>query len=100
MPSPEPSRSVDWRPPRPINALSPFEERCIKAKEQPFLDQQLMVDSPLCTWSNFRYPLLRQFPPHAGFDWKERLGHGLDGVVWRAEIGGRTFAVKVVSITP
>lgn len=29
--------------------------------------------------------------------WIKQLGYGLDGVVWRVEINGRVFAVKVVS---
>ncbi|KAK1957238.1 hypothetical protein LY78DRAFT_648083 [Colletotrichum sublineola] len=78
-----------------METLSLFTERWQKAKSQPFLDHQPMTGTPLCAWKNFYPPLLRQFDPQAKIVWKERLGCGLDGIVWKAEYNGRSCAVKV-----
>lgn len=98
MPALRESQPKGWRPPQRANILISFEERCRKSKDQPFLDDRPMVTSPSCTWEDFRRPLLRRFEVQGKVHWKERLGYGLDGVVWKAEICNRIFAVKVVSI--
>ncbi|KAI5860387.1 hypothetical protein GGS23DRAFT_613950 [Durotheca rogersii] len=54
-----------------------------------------MLGRPQYACSNFRRPLLRQCYPPAGIDWRIRLGHGRDGVVYEVKIGGRIFALKV-----
>ncbi|KAF6822210.1 hypothetical protein CMUS01_11175 [Colletotrichum musicola] len=70
-------------------------ERCERAKKQPFLDLQPLTGPPSCTWKDFCRPRLRQFDPSAKIKWKERVSHGIDGIVWKAEINGREYAVKV-----
>ncbi|KAK1965637.1 hypothetical protein LY78DRAFT_637191 [Colletotrichum sublineola] len=47
------------------------------------------------SWKNFCTPRLRQFDPQANIVWKEQLGFGVDGIVWKADSNGRTYAVKV-----
>ncbi|KAF6790331.1 hypothetical protein CSOJ01_14602 [Colletotrichum sojae] len=35
------------------------------------------------------------FDPSAKIKWRERVSHAIDGIVWKAEINGREYAVKV-----
>lgn len=66
-------------------------------KEKPFLDEKLMDDGPTpCAWSNFRRPLLRRFKQQGTFAFTDLLGYGYDGVVWKVEVGGQVYALKVV----
>ncbi|KAH8909443.1 hypothetical protein BR93DRAFT_924428 [Coniochaeta sp. PMI_546] len=74
---------------------SPFVKHCREANKRPFLDEQPMVGSPDCSWRHFRRPLLRKCPFEAEIEFGEQLGFGIDGIVWKVNIGGRTFALKV-----
>ena len=89
---------VGWHAPRSPGELNDDEKRCEKAKTLPFLDEHPFTGNPSCKWDDFRLPLLQRFDLRAKVEWKERLGHGIDGVAWRVHIGCQTFAVKVVSI--
>ncbi|KAK5987624.1 hypothetical protein PT974_11756 [Cladobotryum mycophilum] len=83
------------RPVMPLNGLHPFQQHCMDAKKQPFLDYQHMVGDSECARENFRHPLLRRFCLEGKIEWKQRLGQGLDGVVWRVNIQDCEFAIKV-----
>ncbi|KAH7151929.1 hypothetical protein B0J13DRAFT_251942 [Dactylonectria estremocensis] len=90
------SERIQWRPPNPNSLLSNFETRCQNAKQQPFLDERLMDDIPsACAWRNFRRPRLRRFKLQGSVNFTKLLGYGLDGIVWKVEIGGCVYALKV-----
>jgi hypothetical protein len=57
-----------------------------------------MVGSPNRAWRHFLRPRLRKCPFEAEIEFGEQLGFGIDGIVWKVNIGGRTFALKVVSL--
>lgn len=94
----EPHSLASWRPPGPTSISRRFLERCEAAKKQPFLDTQPLVGHPDCAWANFRQPLLRSCQLPHDIQWRKRLGCGIDGIVWRVNIGQDTFALKVVGI--
>lgn len=57
-----------------------------------------MIGPPDCSWASFRRPLLRACPlSQREIIWHDKLGYGVDGTVWKVEIDGRFYALKVVS---
>ncbi|PNY22354.1 Uncharacterized protein TCAP_07149 [Tolypocladium capitatum] len=48
-----------------------------------------------CAWENFRRPLLRRFKLQGKAKFIDLVGYGLDGIVWKVEIGGCIVALKV-----
>ena len=81
-------------PPRPFDLGPTYSHR-------PFLSEQLLDDEspPPTAWKDFQTPLHRQFSGHnKDITWRSYLGHGLDGVVFKASIGDQVFAIKVVRI--
>lgn len=93
------SGRINWQPPNPNGGISKFVERCRIAKEQPYLDERLMDDAVTdCAWENFRRPRLGRFDKQGPLSFTKRLGYGLDGIVWKVNIGGHVYALKVVSL--
>lgn len=83
----------DLQPP-----LGPFGKKLAAEKAMPFVSDSLMTGDPDCSWANFRSPRLRACAlPRDEIVWREKIGMGMDGVVWRVEIGGKPYAIKVVS---
>ncbi|CRK25943.1 hypothetical protein BN1708_014375 [Verticillium longisporum] len=74
-----------------------FEEFRRKADKEPFLTQQSMLVDPACTFKDFCRPLLRSYQLQGQDEiaWKNRLGHGMDGTIWKVSIGDGTYAIKV-----
>ncbi|KAG5954398.1 hypothetical protein E4U57_004525 [Claviceps arundinis] len=88
------SEDSQQQPPEP--PLSRLERRCIRAKQQPFLDEKPMSDTAAaCAWKDFRHPLLGRFPDQGSFKFVKMLGFGIDGVVWKVRMDGQTYALKV-----
>ncbi|EGY20899.1 uncharacterized protein VDAG_02423 [Verticillium dahliae VdLs.17] len=79
-----------WRPPRPL-----FTERCDAVKKSPFLDFRPITDKPDLQWENFRQPLLKKSPLLTEIEYQCQLGFGVDGIVWKVEIEGKAYALKV-----
>ncbi|KAG6209100.1 hypothetical protein E4U34_007719 [Claviceps purpurea] len=89
------SEGSQQQPPDPC-PLSRFERRCIRAKQQPFLDERPMSDTAAaCAWKDFRHPLLGRFTHPGSFKFMKVLGFGVDGVVWKVRIDSQTYALKV-----
>lgn len=97
LPMAEQPNRPKWRPPRSAYSHH-LEERCRASKRKPFLDEQPMVGDPNCSWANFCQPKLRACQLPRGIRWVAQLGYGLDGIVWKVNIDGRTYALKVVSL--
>ncbi len=94
------SERTRWCPPEKSPVLAAFEERCRKAKQQPFLDETLMDEREIaCSWSDFKRPLLRRYNLQGSLIFIDVVGYGVDGIVWRVEVGCRIMALKVVSST-
>lgn len=57
-----------------------------------------MVESTAaaCTWQDLRTPRLRQYKREGEIAFTRLLGFGLDGIVWKVETCGHTYALKVV----
>lgn len=66
--------------------------------DAPPIDENLLEGPPLTTQRDFRRARLRQFPNGGSkIEWLEYLGHGEEGIVYKATIGSSDpFAVKVV----
>ncbi|KAH8650414.1 hypothetical protein BGZ61DRAFT_542225 [Ilyonectria robusta] len=63
---------------------------------QPFLDERSMDDATsACAWRDFHRPRLWRFKLQGTVNFTKLLGYGLDGIVWRLEIGGCVYALKV-----
>ncbi|KAL7788363.1 hypothetical protein V8C37DRAFT_388333 [Trichoderma ceciliae] len=56
-----------------------------------------MQGHPDCSWASLRQPRLRACPLPHNIVWLEKLGYGLDGTVWKVEINGHAYALKVVN---
>lgn len=56
------------------------------------------MGSPDRSWRRFRHPRLRKCQFEAEIEFRDILSHGVDGAVWKVDIGGRAFALKVVSL--
>lgn len=56
------------------------------------------MGSPDRSWLRFRHPPLRKCQFEAEIEFGDILGHGVDGAVWKVCVGGRAFALKVVSL--
>ncbi|PNP49206.1 hypothetical protein THARTR1_10008 [Trichoderma harzianum] len=55
-----------------------------------------MNEPPDSSWASFRRPLLRACPlSQQQIIWHDKLGYGVDGTVWKVEINGRFYALKV-----
>ncbi|KAL3959843.1 hypothetical protein ACCO45_004960 [Purpureocillium lilacinum] len=81
--------------------LAAFEERCRKAKQQPFLDETLMDEREIaCSWSDFKRPLLRRYNLQGSLIFIDVVGYGVDGIVWRVEVDCRIMALKVLPQRP
>ncbi|KAG6092134.1 hypothetical protein E4U30_005829 [Claviceps sp. LM220 group G6] len=81
---------------RPEAPLTRFDRLCIRAKQQPCLDEKPMSDTAAaCAWKDFRHPLLGRFTHQGSFRFLKALGFGVDGVVWKVRIDSRTYALKV-----
>lgn len=94
------SERIQWRPPKPDKILLSFEKRCRVAKEQPFLDEELMDDTTrACTWRNFHQPRLGRFKNQGGLAFIKLLGYGRDGIVWKVDADDHTYALKVVGLS-
>ncbi|KAI1127844.1 hypothetical protein F5Y10DRAFT_292536 [Nemania abortiva] len=63
----------------------------------PPVDENILSGPPLTTWNDFKHAKLRQFPGQGmQIKWLEYLGHGEQGIVYKATIGdGDPIAVKV-----
>ncbi|KAI0424630.1 hypothetical protein F5Y09DRAFT_323863, partial [Xylaria sp. FL1042] len=61
------------------------------------VDDNILDGPALTTWHAFKHAKLRQFPGHGKqIEWLEYLGHGREGIVYKASIGnGDPVAVKV-----
>lgn len=61
------------------------------------VDENILDGPPLTTWYGFKHHRLRQFPGHeTQIKWLEYLGHGREGIVYKASIGnGDPVAIKV-----
>ncbi|KAK4076672.1 uncharacterized protein Triagg1_4275 [Trichoderma aggressivum f. europaeum] len=70
-------------------------ERHEAQKQAPFRHDQPMIGPPDCSWASIRRPRLRACPLPHSFIWREKLGYGLDGTVWKVEVNGRPYALKV-----
>ncbi|KAI1496321.1 hypothetical protein F5X99DRAFT_422225 [Biscogniauxia marginata] len=59
-------------------------------------DTDILAGPPSTTYTDFKHARLRQFPGHAGdIKWLEYLGHGKEGIVFKASIGsGDPIAIK------
>lgn len=89
-------------PPPPLIPPSPF-DLGPTYRYRPFLSEQLLDDEspPPTAWADFVRPLHRQFAGHdRPITWGHYVGHGLDGIVYKASIDDKVFAVKVVCLTP
>ncbi|KAF0644050.1 hypothetical protein FPSE5266_20055 [Fusarium pseudograminearum] len=90
------SGRAGWQPPKPSPILEEFVRRCQAVKEKPFLDEKPMSDTAAaCAWQDFKRPLLGRFTRHERVYFIELLGYGEDGIVWKVNIGGQTYALKV-----
>lgn len=68
-------------------------------KALPFVSDSPMTAGPDYSWASFRRPQLRAcILPREEILWKEKIGMGLDGVIWRVEIRDKPYAIKVVSL--
>lgn len=84
--------------PSPHPAAQKFRDRYGDQKQKPFRDGQAMIGPPDCSWASFKRPLLKAFPwSQQEIVWHCKLGYGVDGTVWKVEIDGRFYALKVVS---
>ncbi|KAL6802795.1 hypothetical protein GGI42DRAFT_32702 [Trichoderma sp. SZMC 28013] len=77
------------------SALEALTERHKAQKQAPFRDDQLMTGRPDCSWASILQPRLRACPLPRSFIWREKLGYGLDGTVWKVEVNGQPYALKV-----
>ncbi|KAI1167420.1 hypothetical protein F5B18DRAFT_601738 [Nemania serpens] len=60
------------------------------------IDESILNGPPLTTWKDFKHAKLRQFPGRGQIRWLEYLGHGEEGIVYKATIdNGDPVAVKV-----
>ncbi|KAI3334826.1 hypothetical protein F4824DRAFT_467366 [Ustulina deusta] len=61
------------------------------------VDENTLNGPPLTTWNDFKHAKLRQFPGRGTqIEWFEYLGHGEEGIVYKASIGnGKPIAIKV-----
>ncbi|KAI1439169.1 hypothetical protein GGR50DRAFT_690523 [Xylaria sp. CBS 124048] len=61
------------------------------------IDEDILDGPPSTTWHDFKHAKLRQFPRHATrIKWLEYLGHGSQGIVFKATIGnGDPVAIKI-----
>jgi len=68
----------------------------------PPIDESFLQGPPPTARSDFQQARLRQFPDgSAKINWLEYLGHGEEGIVYKATIGGSgPVAVKVVRSSP
>lgn len=66
---------------------------------QPFADDAFMTDTADYSWAHLQRPQLRQFRMEGEVKFLRRLGAGLDGIVWKVEISGRKYALKLVCAT-
>ena len=86
-------RPFDDRP----TIIDRFIELCRNEKQKPFIDDGLLEDSPAPLWADLQNPRLRRCPLQHEMEWLERLGFGVDGIVWKVKIAGDTYALKIVS---
>ncbi|RDA91336.1 hypothetical protein CP533_1584 [Ophiocordyceps camponoti-saundersi (nom. inval.)] len=87
---------IQWRPPEPSSFVSDFDRRYQKEKQQPFRDERLMDETTItCAWADFRRPLLKRCNLQGNLNFIKLLGYGMDGIVWKAEIGRQVVALKV-----
>lgn len=78
--------------------LGPLGTQLASEKAMPFASESPMTGDPVYSWASFRRPRLRACTlPRDKIVWREKIGMGMDGVVWRVEIGSKPYAVKVVS---
>ncbi len=65
------------------------------------VDENTLNGPPLTTWNDFKHAKLRQFPGRGTqIEWLEYLGHGEEGIVYKASIGnGKPIAIKVVRVS-
>ncbi|KAL7947031.1 hypothetical protein V8C42DRAFT_343927 [Trichoderma barbatum] len=54
-----------------------------------------MIGRPDCSWASLRRPQLRTCPLPHSIVWREKIGYGLDGTVWKVDIDGQPYALKV-----
>ncbi|KAI0862613.1 hypothetical protein F4860DRAFT_106724 [Xylaria cubensis] len=68
-----------------------------KHDQSPPVDEEILSGPPLTTWDDFQNAKLRRFPgPATQIKWLEYLGHGEEGIVYKATIGnGDPVAIKV-----
>ncbi|PFH60746.1 hypothetical protein XA68_10454 [Ophiocordyceps unilateralis] len=80
---------------RNLMALGPPRD-WVLAMKRPFLSDEPNVGPPPHSLDDLKCPRLRKSPlqPDA-FEWRRRLGGGLDGYTWKIRIDGEPFALKV-----
>ena len=66
--------------------------------DPPPIDKHFLIGAPSTTWRDFADAKLRRFPRYeTEIKWLGYLGHGREGIVFKAIIGnGHPVAVKVV----
>ncbi|KAL6693075.1 hypothetical protein J3F84DRAFT_396543 [Trichoderma pleuroticola] len=77
------------------SAFQASTERYEAQKLVPFRNDQLMTGRPDCSWASIQQPRLRACPLPHSFIWREKAGYGLDGTVWKVEVNGQPYALKV-----
>jgi hypothetical protein len=63
------------------------------------IDERFLEGAPSTAWRDFKDAKLRQFPRHGSkITWIDYLGHGKEGIVFKAIIGDRDLpvAIKIV----
>lgn len=66
-------------------------------RHSPPIDENTLSGPPSTTWKDFTHATLRQFPESGTqIEWLEYLGHGQEGIVYKARIGNvEPVAIKV-----
>ena len=70
-------------------------------RHSPPVDENTLSGPPPTTWNDFTHATLRRFPGRGTqIEWLEYLGHGEEGIVYKARIGNvEPVAIKVVRIS-
>ncbi|KAK4195588.1 hypothetical protein QBC40DRAFT_343372 [Triangularia verruculosa] len=64
--------------------------------DHPPIDKRFLEGAPSTAWRDFKDPKLRQFPRHGSkIKWIDYLGHGREGIVFKATIGDKDLPVAI-----
>lgn len=78
--------------------LGQFGRLLAAEKAMTFVSASPMTGDLDYSWKSFCQPQLRACTfPRDEMVWREKIGMGMDGVIWRVEIGEKPYAIKVVS---